>query len=298
MADADLVVPVAQNQDHTNYRDAINALEFGFELPEYQALKIAALSHADPDVRETGANVLLWDEPLAAFESLLELTEDSVPAVAETACNTLKYYPTQHVYDRMKGVAAEHADPKVRAQAEDSLYEIRWGLLRAIDDDVRRPYLRRWLAPLWDELEVTPEEMMPPERGEPSQRKPTLHASASEVEAFLDNLDTSPQAISHFYYEQDWLAIAETERSHLVDRFVTHPDHTTRESVTIALEQWQHVDGLVTLFHDPNFLVRKSATYHLSQLQTSLREVAAMLWDHLGEPDAWGTHSYETLMPT
>jgi HEAT repeat protein len=293
--DTDLILPIANDPAHPRHRDAIGKLEW-FERPEYQKIVINALRHPDPEVRERSADTLLWDEPLAALEPLLDLTGDGVPDVVQAACNTLQYYPTQRVYRCMKDIAAAHVDAKVRSQAEDSLYEIRWGLLRAIDDDARRAHLRRWLDPIWDELEVTEEEMTPSEKGSPRPPKePTLHLSPAEIEAFLDDPDTAPEKIGDFFREVDWLAIPETERDALAKKIVAHPDHVTREYATMAFEKWQHIDGLIGLFHDSKFIVRKSATYHLGQLTRPSRKVATMLWDHLDHPDTWGIHSSETL---
>ena len=51
----------------------IHARLAGIEQPRFQALKVRALSHPDPDVRATAASTLLWDEPVCAELALLRL---------------------------------------------------------------------------------------------------------------------------------------------------------------------------------------------------------------------------------
>jgi hypothetical protein len=277
------MLPMARDPEHPWHKNAIGKMVFGFERPEHHQIVIAAMSHPNPEVREWAAGVLMWEEPVAAEEALLAATEDPVKAVVDAACDTLQYYPTQRVYRRIKAM-----------EAYTSEY-IRSDLIMDLRDPARQAHLHRWLAPIWDMLEVTDEEMAPRERYIPLPHEPALHKATSEVEKFLDDLDISARAVRDFFYEMDWLANPEADRDGLARKFITHPDHVTREYSTRPLEAWQHADGLVALFHDSKILVRKSATYHLSQLRTPSRQIAAMLWDRLSSNDLQGVHSSETL---
>src|SRR5262249_28707391 len=97
---ADLIEQVVSDLSHPLYGNAISCMSFNFELPRHTKSKIKALTHANPDVRERAANCLLWDEPVTAETPLIFATYDSVSAVAEAACNTLEYYPTQRAFRR------------------------------------------------------------------------------------------------------------------------------------------------------------------------------------------------------
>jgi hypothetical protein len=88
----DIVVEVAGDPTHPLQADALGRMEFWFDLPHREAVKIAGLSHPDPKVRAVAGYVLLWDEPTAAELPLLQATHDPVPAVVAEAANTLEYY--------------------------------------------------------------------------------------------------------------------------------------------------------------------------------------------------------------
>jgi hypothetical protein len=54
----ELLEPITRDPVHPLHREAILSMQFGFEAPHSQALKIAALAHPDPLVRATAAEVL------------------------------------------------------------------------------------------------------------------------------------------------------------------------------------------------------------------------------------------------
>lgn len=67
--EADIVVAVAGDDSHPLQSLALEAMAFGFDEPDLQPVKIRALDHPNSDVREAAADVLLWDEPVAARKS-------------------------------------------------------------------------------------------------------------------------------------------------------------------------------------------------------------------------------------
>lgn len=113
--DAAIVVPVAEDPGHPLHRHAIEAMEWGFEAPRFQAVKIAALDHPDPKVREAAAEVLLWDEPVAAEEALLRCAGEADPHVACAALNTLRYDPTRRTVARLETLRTREASPGLAA---------------------------------------------------------------------------------------------------------------------------------------------------------------------------------------
>ena len=86
-------------------------MEWGFEERRFQALKIAALSHPDPSLRETAANVLLWDEPVAAEGPLLAALDDTEERVAASAANTLQYSAEDAIPRLAKLAAHDEREP-------------------------------------------------------------------------------------------------------------------------------------------------------------------------------------------
>src|SRR5947209_19818959 len=60
----DVVLAVASDPGHPFHDEALGQMTFHFDRPEQVDLKIAALAHPDPRVRETAATILFWDEPV------------------------------------------------------------------------------------------------------------------------------------------------------------------------------------------------------------------------------------------
>src|SRR5438445_6288236 len=140
-------------------------MEFSFDLPEHEGIKIAALAHPDARVREVAAYVLLWDEPVRAEELLIRATGDPVPEVAAEAVNTLEYYPSLKTVRCLYGLL-DHPAGKVREEARKSYDAIRnefliW--LCSRDRDVTT-HIRSWLQPVWERLAFTDEELRPDEK--------------------------------------------------------------------------------------------------------------------------------------
>src|SRR5262245_22565605 len=168
----DIVVKVAADPMHPLQTDALDRMDFWFDLPRHEAIKIAGLSHPDPKVRAAAAYVLLWDEPVAAEGPLIEATRDRVPEGAAEAANTLAYYPSLRVVSRLHELL-HHASGKVREEAEESFHSIRYELLNRLcgKDWMVAEHVRRWLRPVWDILAFTEEELTPEEDDVPSAQQ-------------------------------------------------------------------------------------------------------------------------------
>ena len=293
----DIVLRIATDPSHEFHADAVDRMSFFFDLPEYQRIKIEALSHPDAKVRAVAAGVFLWDEPVAAELPLIEATRDPVAAVAAEAANTLEYYPSLRVFRHLHELLG-HADEKVCDEAEESLQSIRYELLNHLCESDSRvaKHIRRWLRPVWDILAFANEELSP-FAVEPTPIRREEQRGAMPVAALLALLadrDASPRVLGDRLWGNGWPAYGAEERRRLRPVLMTHPDPLVRERAALALEAWQDVTGLTDLVRDPDLLVRKSAVYRLGQLPPT-PGIADLAWEHLHRNDTLGVHATETL---
>ncbi|MDI1428277.1 HEAT repeat domain-containing protein [Polyangium sorediatum] len=118
-------------------------------------LKIAALSHPDPSLRETAADVLFWDEPVAAEEPLLAALDDTEERIAVSAANTLQYYPTRRTLARLAELSVREGKPgeAVRSSFDDLRAWFQYNLKDA--EGAEREALLHWMQPVWSILAFT-----------------------------------------------------------------------------------------------------------------------------------------------
>jgi hypothetical protein len=293
----DIVVQVAADPTHLLQAEALDCMEWWFDLPRHEAITIAGLSHPDPKVRTTAASVLLWDEPVAAEEPLIRATSDPVPEVAAEAAKTLEYYPTLQVIRRLHDLLG-HADAKVREEARDSLASIRSDVLIPLGGKDRRmaDHIRRWLRPVWNLLAFTDEELRPDENKEKPPRSAESKGALplAELLAMLADPDVSPLVLGDRLRSNDWSLYGEEQRRRLRPVLLSHPDQLVRDQGAWAFADWQDAGGLLELVRDADFCVRKSAMYHLGQLPPT-PGIAGLAWEHLHRADTLGVHATETL---
>jgi HEAT repeat protein len=289
----DIVLQVASDPCHDLHADAIGRMTFFFELPQHEAIKIAALSHTDPKVRAAAASVLLWDEPVAAELPLIQATGDPVPEGAAEAANTLAYYPSLKTIRCLHGLL-DHPNDKVRQEALESYQEIRGALLSHLRDKDRR--VAEWLRPVWDLLAFTEQELLPEEDESPSARRqePSEVKPVADLLALLADADSSPRVLGELFWSHNWRASPDEDRRRLRPVLLTHPDPLVRERAALCLEAWQDVPGLVELVRDSDLGVCKAAMYRLGQLSPAAG-IAALAWEHLHRKDVLGVHATETL---
>lgn len=293
----DVVLAVASDPTHPLQALALLGMEFWFDRPEHEAVKIAALGHPDPTVRRHAAYVLLWDEPIAAEGPLVGATADPVPEVAVEAVNTLKYYPSRRTIRCLHRLLSQ-ADGKVRDAADQSFAEVRGRFLDGLRSRDRRvaERVRAWLRPVWGMLTFTDEELRPDkERSRSAFRERTRAVTPlAEVLDLLRDPDASPRVLQQKLGGNDWRSYGPEERGRLRPVLLSHPDAMVRDSAAGCLAAWRDVGGLVTLAEDPSFGVRKAAMYHLGTLPPAAG-VAELAWDHLQRTDSLGVHATETL---
>ena len=293
----DIVAKVAADPTHPLQAEALGRMEWWFDRPEHEAVKIAGLGHPDFRVRAAAAYVLLWDEPAAAELPLIEATRDSVPEVAAEAANTLEYYPSVRVVRRLHEMLG-HADAKVREEAEDSFQSIRNELLIRICGRDRgvAGRVRSWLRPVWDILAFGDDELLPDEDGGPPTRREERREAmpVPDLLALLADPDASPGLLERRLQENDWGLYQEGQRRLIRAVLLGHGDQLVREQAAWAFAVWRDAAGLLALLEDADFCVRKSAMYNLGQLPVT-PGVADLAWDHLHRPDTLGVHATETL---
>lgn len=266
LRDADIVTQVASDAAHPQHEAAIATMQYGFEAPRFQALKIAALDHADPVVRATAADTVWWDEPIAAEEALLRHVEDPEPAVVCAVVTTLPYYPTRRCVARLKQVR-RRGPKQVRETIRDVLLELS-AKMRVQEPFERGP--RPGAAPL------------------------RLVRTCAEVLDDYADLGGEWAAKKERFGRTAWEAFGETDRRRLAAFFLAHPDAWLRDAAARVFAEWDDHASLLALREDPSFLVRKSATWCLGRTSRDPRAEAA-LSRAVADPTLWGAHATETI---
>ena len=293
----DIVLAVASNPCHPLQAEALGQMTFDCDLPEYEQIKIAALSHPRPEVRATAAAILFWDEPVQAEGPLIEAARDPAPDVAADVCKTLEYYPSLRTASCLYGLL-DHPSEQVREEARVSFGNIRHEFLlglRSDDPHVIR-HLRHWLEPVWEMLAFTDDELQPDE-GRARTVSPAESGEFMPLANLLELLgdpDASPKGVRESLWQSDWKGCAAAERGWLRRVLLEHPEPLVREEAAVAFEAWHDAAGLLVLVGDADFGVRKTAMYRLGQLPP-IPGVADLAWEHLHRPDALGVHAQETL---
>jgi HEAT repeat protein len=188
-SEADVVVAVAGDDRHRLQADALAALAFGFDEPQFQPVTIRALAHPDPVVRRAATDVLLWDEPVAAQEPLLRAASDPCGEVAAGAVDTLQYYPSRRVL-RALSELRRSGDAQVRAKAAASfdVLQAGFGYRAAVGEPDEVALLRAWMQPVAD-LVQWPDDVQVREPYSPPAPAPRVGLSEHELLTSLADPD-------------------------------------------------------------------------------------------------------------
>jgi HEAT repeat protein len=291
----DILRAVASDDSHPWQADALERMEHWFDTAPDEAIKIRALSHPDEWVRQTAAWVLLWDEPVAAEELLIHATADPSSLVARQAIRSLWYYPSTRVL-RLLHDLRSHPDGKFRDDADEGFNEISVSIQGALQrgSPTVIAHLRAWLAPVWDILDFTDEDLEPDPPYTPRPRPTPPLMPVKTLLEMLADLDTSPRRLSDTLYTVDWTTYTGTARSRLRRVILAHPDELVRQCAAWALAAWGDAPGLLQLLGDPSFGVRKSTMFHLASLPAST-EIADVVWAHFQRRGCLGVHGTEAL---
>jgi HEAT repeat protein len=291
-SEADVVTSVAGDNSHPWQGLALSTMAFGFDEPEFQPLRIDALTHRDPQVRASAANVLVWDEPVAAEAPLLQSMRDESTAVAIEAVRTLEYYPSRQVLREISEMTGAATD-ELRMAVSTSLDSLRESFEAAAsnggEEEVR--WMRDWMEPVADLLTLTDEWRSVEEHGAPSPPS-RVRYSLDEILRVADDADGEWAVNRQILLEVDWELCDDAARAELSSELAGHPDPLVREAAAVALSTWGQSEELAVLTGDSHFAVRKAAIYHLGLLPRD-PELAAVAWDYLS--DAAGTTASEAL---
>ncbi|MFD3508782.1 HEAT repeat domain-containing protein [Nocardia sp. NPDC058666] len=284
--EADLLEPVARDPHHPLHRHALTGIEFGFEEPRWQQYKIQGLDHPDPGVRRTAAEVLYWEEPVAAEQALHRTADDRDTGVACAAIETLRCYHSRATL-RLLHELAQGDDERADA-ARDSQDD----LLGSFQCEQRS--ILGWLAPVADLL--GPPEFDAATSGDasvPDTRELIVPVAAQIFSTYSDPDGAWAPKLDalHSYH---WIGVPTADRVGLATFLSGHPDPQVRASSCRALSTWHEVDLLLALAHDPDVSVRKSAVYYLRFVPRS-HEIATLSWDLVDSGEVAGTRGYEAL---
>lgn len=272
-SEAPIVLATAVDAVHPLQAVAVATLEWGFEAPEFQEAKEAALRSARPDVREAAAYTVSWDEPLTAEPKLQELLSDEHPDVARAAAYALQYFPSLSTLEhlrRHRGMASADAE----RQLAESIDYLEW----SIEDELARcdPEQRRALQAWVDAIGFQPQ----PSNSEEHARESTAPAATRDLgtpfdqRGFEDALDTTTGSFrskSQVLHAIQWDAVPTDQRPPLADRMARHPDPEIRIIATRPLATWNEGDRLAALMDDPHAVVRKCAMYGLGEVAPDRR---------------------------
>ena len=292
-ADAEIVAAVAADGAHPLRAVAMGTLEWGFEEPEFQALKVDGLRSRNADVCIAAAYSASWDEPLAAEGPLRELLANDDPGVVRVAAYALQYFPSMATLDALRALDADRSGD-VETQRAESETSVRWDIESELNRCNARAHamLRRWC----DAIELEPEApngpnaSPPPPNAQPSRLDPS--ADAASFDEALDTTTGSMLTKARALRSIDWAAVAQSERPALAQRLAEHADPEVRNIATSAFSAWSSSQALIDLLDDRHALVRKSAMYALGSVPPDPR-IAAIARSHLD--DVSGTAAGEAL---
>ena len=291
-SEGDIVAAVAADRDHPLRAVAISTLEWGFEEPEFQELKVDGLRSDQPDVRVAAAYAAGWDEPLAAEPVLRDLLADNDPEVVKVTAYALQYFPSLTTLESLRSIATgDNSDlERQRAESESFLVGCIESELNRCDDAVRAA-LRPWCEAIG--FEVRDE---PIAQGSPQTRpEPEVLDPMAEPEAFEDAVDTTTGSFlakARALRSIRWSDIAASDRPGMVRRLAQHEDPEVRTVSTVALSRWNVAHVLLHLLQDDHAVVRKCAMYELANVEPD-PHIADIAREQLGNVS--GIASGETL---
>lgn len=261
-SDASLVSTIATESGHPMRSLALSALEFGFEESKYQAIKVAALSANESEVRRAASYAIVWDEPLTAEPALQHLLVDPSLDIARNAAYALQYYvslATLHYLRQASGVVDPELEAQ-RAESEETIADRITGELDSLNEEART-----WLVSWMDAVTFVAKRLdlaMLKERA----KGPVSFDPVADPAAFAEALDTSTGSFSAKAQQLraiDWEAVSTAYRDRMGHQFVSHADPEVRMIATTPLQMWNRTDDLLKLLDDEHFGVAKSAMYSL-----------------------------------
>lgn len=314
------LLEVAGDPRHPFLADAIGRMTEGFEAPAHQAMKIAALQHAEVAVRRAAARALSTDVPAAAEGALVGALLDDDPEVASIARVALSQYGSRRALRALAVIAP-------RPGADTAPIDLPAAFARALRDvpPAGRARLEAWMASIADLLpdgdegedaadgddaadggdddvlaagstdgthgngaSARSEAPAPPRRSRPG---------TDEVLAMLAAADGPWAEIHRHLQELRPEQIAPDARDAIALRAATHDDAAVRAQAAGWMAAWGDEPRLRALLADPSPDVRAHAVTAYAELPRGPDSpaIAARMRAHLEQPDTVGAHALETL---
>ena len=305
---ADLVGKVLDDPHHPLLARVLASMDIGFEESRWQDGKIRALTHVDANVRSAAATALLWDEPLAAHDALLDATRDIDIEVAVEAVSTLMYYPTTKVVEGLSEVA-NSPNELLASSAMVALERVLSDIGDAIDAASGSPFLHGWreLLSRHESDGLVPRRMAgtgSPERSGTvaamivTPDRPIVSWSPELERSLLDPegaWEKKFACIRHL----DGDSVPRADRARVLDLLCHHADPEVRSGATLHVARWPGgPETLLVMLNDPMVTVSKSAMYALYDVPDSAHTCPAIYdraWEAVIDGARVGTRLSEAL---
>jgi HEAT repeat protein len=315
-SEADLVREVLRDPTDPALVAALQAVGFGFEEPYWQNDKISFLRHCDASVRASAASTLVWDEPIAAEDALLEATYDESPLVILEAVRTLMYYPTMSVLRRLHELNAQQSlhesiDGQRRPGPESGETLLAHHVSVSYENvagefancyreltHVGRASFESWMNPVRDLVtlidgndEITKQSVISHAIREPQH---TRVSWSPALRSALQNPDSEWAELLESLQNLDAQTIPASSRDSIAEFMCTHSDSQVRSTACRTFEALNLEAPLIFLLDDPCYAVRKSASYHLHGVSPSA-EVAKRVILPVTNGEIAGTFAHEAI---
>ncbi len=305
---ADLVRPVLADPGHPMLARVLGSMDIGFEEGDWQDLKIRSLSHSDPFVRSAAATALLWDEPLAAHDRLVEATRDIDIDVAIEAVSTLMYYPTSTVVGALRCVS-ESPNEFLAASATVALERVLADIVEAVDAAPGSRYLGRWRDLLGDTAVPGGLRRLGSHHSPALAANPLASAIATpdrpivswsrELECSLLDPDGAWEGKFACIRHLDGESVALADRPRVLDLLCEHADPEVRGGAAAHIARWDGgAEALLALLNDPMITVSKAAMYALYDVPDEARcrrAISDRAWHAVIDGTRVGTRLGEAL---
>lgn len=278
--DAELVLSVATDPEHPLRATALGALAFGFDQPRFHAALIEALEHGAPAAREAAADVLLWDQPVAAQDALIVAADDDDEDVADNAIAALAWYESRRTLRELTDLATTGHTADIRDAAEEAAAHLQSMFAGAAERFAERTgeleLFRAWADPIADLVEwpAGPRDATPAPSPEREQVVPPI----AVVRELLADPDLPRREVFEALRPVRWDGYDDGARAELRALLLGNPDASLRCIAGRPLQHWGDRDALHQLARDPHRAVRKDAYARLAKMPADPGS-AELLWE-------------------
>lgn len=262
--EADYLKPVVQDPLHPFHREAVSALEVGFDDPEWQPHVVKALSHFDPAIQKLAAKLAIWEEPISAEARLIELANGSNAEVALESIKTLSFYLSRASLRALSELTHHHDEERAQEalEASEDLATRFYSELEDSDSPLMRSHLMNWMQPVFDIVAIHQTTDRFVNSCEFDQEVPIrLPFHGQQLQKAILDVSGKWAEKMRWLKEADWSVLEEEDRKLLSQVLTQHVDPVVRMHAARILAEWNDVDGLLVLIEDKYSIVRQQAIY-------------------------------------